>query len=275
MPGATGEAAYAPHGGHRHGGSRGFRGGRGVGTTGEACMPTHTRRKCQRLTKAGQPCQNFAVKGSDFCWMHSLRSSNWPQALILLAAGGVLGFIGSWLVAWMGADVPFQIAHTQVPREVPRLSRFPFRVFEGNNSYDIPTAGTVANMSHGLSLRVTEDRSIFLSAEIRNETGAVVALLRDSRLFVSPGLPYDVNSDLTAFEVVDEHLRPVLQVYRRDAPERLQVNYYVVLSIDPLRVLVCHEGGCSGGLKAEGEEARHELKRMFKYPGYKYPGARL
>lgn len=76
-----------------------------------------------------------------------------------------------------------------------------------------------------LTLRVTEDRFIFLTIEIRNETGAVVALLRDSHLFVSPGLSYDVNSDLTAIEVVDEQLRPVLQVYRRDNPESLQITY--------------------------------------------------
>src|SRR5919198_5961158 len=100
-------------------------------------MTPNIRRRCQRLTRAGKPCQNFAVKGSDFCWPHSLLylSSNWPRDLIFLALGGVLGFMGSWLVAWMGADVPFQVAHTQARREVPRLSTFPFQVLEGNNSY--------------------------------------------------------------------------------------------------------------------------------------------
>ena len=37
-------------------------------TTGQAAT---TQRQCKGTTKAGAPCQSFAVTGSDFCIMHS------------------------------------------------------------------------------------------------------------------------------------------------------------------------------------------------------------
>jgi len=75
------------------------------------------------------------------------------------------------------------------------------------------------------SFRVTEERTILVNGEIRNEIGAVVAEAKDSQLFVLLGADYDVNSDSSAYEIVDEQLRPVLQFYRRDNPETLQINY--------------------------------------------------
>jgi len=74
------------------------------------------------------------------------------------------------------------------------------------------------------SFRVTEERTILVNGEIRNEIGAVVAEAKDSQLFVLLGADYDVNSDSSAYEIVDEQLRPVLQFYRRDNPETLQIN---------------------------------------------------
>ena len=92
------------------------------------------------------------------------------------------------------------------------------------------------------------------------------------------GADYDVNSDRSTFEVVDEQLRPILQFYRRDNPETLQVNYvaYSGRAVgSPVEIFVCHERGCEGGVKAVGEAARHVLQRIFKYPGHQYPGIRL
>jgi hypothetical protein len=184
----------------------------------------------------------------------------------------------------------FHIAHIQAARQVPRLSAFPFWVAQGAGvTQYINGAGTFVPFGNPsdestLKLRATEDRSIFVTMEIRNETGAVVALLRDSHLFVSPGLAYDVNSDLTAIEVVDEQLRPVLQVYRSNNPETLQVNY-VKFEGDPLSMTVCNALGCLIGPEPSGEGADKwskvreskwgQLKRIFEYPGYKYPGVKL
>ena len=41
-----------------------------------------------------------------------------------------------------------------------------------------------------------------------------MAQLKNSRLFVSPGLGYDINADSSAIEAVDPESRPVLQFAR-------------------------------------------------------------
>jgi hypothetical protein len=198
---------------------------------------------------------------------------------VLLSFG--LGFVINDVYFQKSKTFTLKTANIQRLREIPRLNKFPFRISEGNNIFEIGGPRTFSFMKvgpHELSIRVTPERSIFLNVEIRDETGATVAELKDSQLFVLRGVDYDVNSDRSGFEVVDERLLPVLQIYRRDDLETLQVNYVTFFKHAgdrSVRVLVCHEGGCEGGTRAVGGQARNALKRIFRYPGHEYPGVRF
>jgi hypothetical protein len=167
--------------------------------------------------------------------------------------GLVLGLVVSEVYFQKSKTFSRKVTNIQRSREVPKLSKFPFKIAEGTNTYEVGIPGTFELMKlspDALSIRVTPERSLFLNVDIRDAMGAIVAELKDSLLFVLRDVDYDVNSDRSGFEVVDERLLPILQLYRKDNPETLQVNYVAYFKSagdSPVHILVCHEGGCEVG----------------------------
>jgi hypothetical protein len=109
-----------------------------------------------------------------------------------------------------------------------------------------------------------------LSGEIRDPGGRnVVAQLKNSRLFVSPGLAYDINADSSAIEVVDPKLRPVLQ-FARD--EGGLVGWMATYQRSG-EIFLCGDR-CATVSEEEALPVLARQRRIFRYPGYLHPGAR-
>jgi hypothetical protein len=121
------------------------------------------------------------------------------------------------------------------------------------------------------------DGTLWLDGEIRTPNGVVVATLRDSQLFVSPGLGYDVNSDENAIEIVDAYLTPVLQVLKSEGEENLVMNYVSFVhgkDTQTPMAYVCDMTMCGYSNQEEARKRMNSLPRLFRYPGYLHPGAR-
>ena len=159
-------------------------------------------------------------------------------------------------------------AHPTQRFELPSLQADE-RVLIGAVSY-----GKISNNKLNLGDSDYEiDRSpegaFYLSGEIRDRGGNVVAQLKNSHLFVSPGVGYDINADSTAIEIVDSESRPVLQ-FARDGGGLVGWMGTYQKSGD---VFLCGDP-CAAVSEKEALPVLERQQRIFRYPGYLHPGAR-
>ena len=121
---------------------------------------------------------------------------------------------------------------------------------------------------------------IQVTGQIRDRRGTVVATIVDSKLYASPRLGYDLNWDLSAYEVVNPQKRPVLQIQRDDIRKELLMNVFMYRRVGPysdeMEFFVCDSGGCAGfwSVEKRGLERQGRARRIFRYPGYEHPGER-
>lgn len=127
---------------------------------------------------------------------------------------------------------------------------------------------------------MTAEGRVQINGVIRDYEGRVVALLRDSRLYLAPGVErYDVNSDLNTLEVFDSKLGPILQVEASSTRTHLIINFFAfVRSPDgSVQGVGCTwRGGC-GTEPSRGDEGPYfgtGLQQTFKYPAYLHLGQR-
>jgi hypothetical protein len=81
---------------------------------------------------------------------------------------------------------------------------------------------------------------------------------------------WDLNSNLNALEIVNERGNAIFQLYYK-SPSHLVVNAIFYVAGHPSEVFIADEDGLQGvSLPAPGQE--YSLKRIFKYPSWKFPG---
>lgn len=81
---------------------------------------------------------------------------------------------------------------------------------------------------------------------------------------------WDLNSNLNALEIVNERGNAVFQLYYK-SPSHLVMNAIFYVAGHPSEVFIADEDGLQGvSLPAPGQE--YSLKRIFKYPSWKFPG---
>lgn len=177
-----------------------------------------------------------------------------------------------------------RIAHVTRERPLPRIAGNRVQLISGLRAILAPGARGQPFRPHPLHYRVTEDGRLYISGALHDHNGVAVVRLVESRVFVPPGVEYDVNWSRSALEVVNGDTVPVLQVIATADRSGIVVNWVdaVPNSDNPGRYTMWQAwrdqmgaGGLRdtstslpGLIKMPGEP----LEPIFCYPGYKYSG---
>jgi len=233
--------------------------------------------------------------------------------------GFILGVIITEIYAIRSENFSQRLSYQAIQRTVPKIHLTPVIVRIGSVIHLVPPGDrmSISNRSP-YQIEIANDGKLLLHAEIKDASGAIVAIVKDSNIFLLKGMEYDINSDNDAIEVVDEKKQPIFQITRivnddvkpiaqevrdnlkvwekmdRDSratlPARnllkiieknrevLQVFYVSYLFSDNNKqagISIADHIGYSEGPLEKLVDRRRNLKCMFKYPGYLFPGARL
>jgi len=221
----------------------------------------------------------------------------WDVGLLLF--GAIIGGVITLIVSQVYFERSKSLAHVAMQRKIPRLQVLPALFKVGTNLVMLNAPGQhmrISNLSP-YTYEVGKDGTILLAGDVRDIQGRVVAHLRDSNLYVSPGMNYDVNSDMEAIEIVDEQLCPILQLRKLSSDE---INKFALkipalasrpTGAEVLEVYHVAYAFVPGSSKPRAEIADEQgltmtgdlplaltrskgIKRLFEYPGYRKPGVR-
>src|SRR5262245_18580450 len=165
-----------------------------------------TKALCTSLTNDRKACNQPRSGWSRFCWHHQ----PWAEMGLSTVIALLVGVNATWFIALRGSKLTHELAdnlsersiHTQ-NFDLPSL-RSGERVQIGSVSYSDVAHNIVRLGDSEYEIDRSPEGAFSLSGEIRDRGGRnVVAQLKHSRLFVSPGLAYDINADSSAIEVVD------------------------------------------------------------------------
>ena len=241
--------------------------------------PNYKHGQCRLVLKDDRRCSRPAIMGSIFCWSHVSRGNGWLFAIALSALTFLLGIAYSELEGLRASRQELATTNVSRARQLPRVIGLPARIVAGITfSIDAGLEVGATNLSP-YSYRVNDRGEVFINGLIHDKTGVAVAELRDSTLFVPPGLGYDVNSDEGALEVIAPDGKAILQVIRASDGRSLQVNY-VAYTLQPgsdalrLETAIGTEFSMISRVEGNAPPARLPSDPIFRYPGYEYPGIR-
>lgn len=238
---------------------------------------TSSKDLCTSLTADRRPCNSPRFGWSSFCWYHQ----PWPEIGLATVIALLVGVNATWFIAVrMGQwtrELTARISDVSTREPSHRAADFELPNLKPGERIQIGAVG-YRNLSHEVvrlgdsdyELDHSPDGGFSLSGEIRERGGRnVVAQLKNSRLFVSPGLGYDINADANALEVVDPESHPVLQFARDENGLVGWVGTYQKSG----EVLLCGNP-CATASEAEALPILARQHRIFRYPGFLHPGAR-
>ena len=237
---------------------------------------TNSKDLCTSLTKDRRPCNHRRFGWSRFCWNHQ----PWAEVGLATVISLLVGVNAAWFIALRGAQWTREIAesfggsrdetpHVAQNFELPSLHAGE-RLMIGPVSYGNVSRHMLTLGDSDYEIDRSAEGAFYLSGEIRDRGGRnVVAQLKNSRLFVSPGLGYDMNADSSAIEVVDPEARPVLQFARDEGGLVGWIGTYQKSG----EVLLCGNP-CAAISEKDALPLLQHQRRIFQYPGYLHPGAR-
>jgi hypothetical protein len=237
---------------------------------------SNPERLCSSLTNDRNPCNAPRFGWTRFCWHHQ----PWPEIGLSTVIALFVGVNATWFIALRGQqwtreavrsleEATNEAAHPTRRFEIPSLQPDE-RVLIGSVSYGKVSHDKLTLGDSDYEIDRSPEGAFYLSGEIRDRGGRnVVAQLKNSRLFVSPGLAYDFNADSSAIEVVDPESRPVLQFARDEDGLVGWIGTYQKSG----EVFVCGDP-CATVSEKEALPALARQRRIFLYPGYLHPGAR-
>jgi hypothetical protein len=224
---------------------------------------------CTSLTKDRRPCDSRRFGWSRFCWHHQ----PWTEVGLATVIALFVGVNATWFIALRGAEFTRKITESLGGSLTPNFDLPSLhagdRVAIGSVSYDNVSRNVLTLGDSDYEIDRSPEGTFYISGEIRDRGGRnVVAQLKNSRLFVSPGLEYDMNADSSAIEVVDPDSRPILQ-FTRD--ERGLVGWMGTYQKSGA-VFVCGNP-CAAVSEKDALPVLNRQRRIFQYPGYLHPGA--
>jgi hypothetical protein len=154
-------------------------------------------------------------------WIHRMARTPMVRDVCFLILGAVIGGVITWVFSQVYFERSRSLVHVAMQRKIPQLQTLPAFFKVGTNLVLLNGPGQrmkISNISP-YTYEVSRDGTILLAGEVKDIQGRVVAHLQDSNLYVSPGMNYDVNSDMEAIEIVDEKLQPILQLRKLSADE--------------------------------------------------------
>ena len=237
-------------------------------------------RQCRMITKGGKQCKHPRLKGSLFCWIHLFPGHGLKFSVSLALVMLVLGGLISWgITEYYSSKSESSMFSALSPKEVwqlPVLNKIPATVVSGG-IIEIGPGSTFGDVDIGPYLySVTEDGKLLINGILWGKDGAVVVVVNNSKVFFPLGSEYDVNSDISAFEAVDAHGQPVLQMWIAD--EVLHVDYvaYVYDYTGSPVFEITSIGTDYQIILVEPDTKPSHLPGppIFRYPGYKFPTMR-
>jgi len=242
----------------------------------EVSTLSNPERLCTSLTNDRNPCNAGRFAWTRFCWHHQ----PWAEVGLSTVLALFVGVNATWFIALRGQQWTGEAVRSL--EEATGAAAYPTKRFEiptlqpderisiGGVSYEKVSHDKLALGDSDYEIDRSPEGAFYLSGEIRDRGGRnVVAQLKNSRLFVAPGLAYDFNADARAIEVVDPESRPVLQ-FARD--ENGLVGWTVTYQKSG-EVFVCGNP-CAAVSEQEALPLLNRQRRIFRYPGYLHPGAR-
>ena len=242
----------------------------------EVSTLSNPKQLCTSLTNDRNPCNDRRFGWTRFCWHHQ----PWPEIGLSTAIALFVGVNAIWFIALRGqqwtreavrslGETTDEAAHPTQRFELPSLQADE-RVLIGAVSYDKVSHNKITLGDSDYEIDRSPEGAFYLSGEIRDRGGRnVVAQLKNSRLFVSPGVAYDINADASAIEVVDPESRPVLQFFRDGDGLVGWMGTYQKSG----EVFLCGNP-CAAVSEKEALPVLEHQRRIFRYPGYLHPGAR-
>jgi len=176
--------------------------------------------QCTRVKKNGSPCTRHAMKWSEFCWQHSPREV-WIPSVACMVVGVILGLLISVAASEVSQLAGQRTVNLERGRTIPMIGRFPFILSNGGGYQIVAGPGYYPPGVEGrpFSVMVGPDRTIRVYGEIRGQSGIIFVQAEGEFVRALPGGGYDINSDRTAIEVVDEKQMPVFQLRIRSHTE--------------------------------------------------------
>jgi hypothetical protein len=211
-------------------------------------------------------------------WSHDLRSRKF-----------IIQFIASCIIAaaffLLGVkcnDMKSKsMTHVAAPRKIPQIKEFPATLTIGTESFVITKRNQPIKLTSvsPYTIELGKDGNLLVNGQIKDREGRVVSHIKDSELYVSPGLNYDVNSDMDAIEIVDQQLNVVFQIFitSSDASKSISLTYrsFSFLPNNPNPVMeTADDKGRRVTAILSPEDRMKGVKRLFEYPGYEKPGLR-
>lgn len=238
---------------------------------------THKHKPCRWVKDDGQPCKNYQWLKTEFCWLHILRAVNWTALAISVLLGFVCGIVTSEL--YFQRSKNFQLDQNYKARKVAMPKVFyPTYFTEGGITSKIagPTVLHAINFTP-LLLEFDYTGQIRCFGEIRDSLGRVAIGFHDDAMWQNTQLNYDINSDASALEVVNDDLFPVFQLYKDTSDGSIQVNYVHYEVTGPSKykpVIVCSPSGTVSTDSKHMNMFTGSISRIFEYPGFKNSGVR-
>ena len=238
---------------------------------------TNSKDLCTSLTHDRRPCNHSRFGWSRFCWKHQ----PWTEVGLSTVISLLVGVNATWFIALRGSqwtrEATSRLSEGSTNKssrptrnlELPSLHDGE-RVLIGSVSYGTMSQSVLRLGDSDYEIDRSPDGTFSLSGEIRDRGGRnVVAQLKNSRLFVSPGLGYDMNADSSAIEIVDPEARPVMQFARDEGGLVGWMGTYQKSG----EVFVCGNP-CETVSDKEALPILTRQHRIFRYPGYRHPGER-
>ena len=238
------------------------------------------KRRCCFVTNAGTPCTRNAFSGSSFCWWHCVRGRDWGMFWFGVGISVLIAFAVSGFFYFKAERDNIRRASLYRPRVLSLRASFPLRFFEGSAVMYVTSPLTVMMTNRSpFRVTITGQGEVLFNGDLRDNSGDVVAEIRNSTLQLIDGSRYDVNSDSRGFEVVDKEGVPVLQLYFADASSMLRLNYvtYVPKSDrKSVQLIYCNRLRCYFGPVDDNEVAvaRQDMEPVFRYPSSQFFGQR-
>lgn len=111
-----------------------------------------------------------------------------------------------------------------------------------------------------------ENNRLLFDVEILDKNNSVVCEIVRNEWKFNPNGKYDKNHRINAFEIVDENLRPMLQIF-------LETNNTIIINglmEDNDNLVIFSVKGT--GLNPNPDKLAESIVRLFKYPSDKFPG---
>lgn len=237
-------------------------------------------RQCRMITKGGKLCKRPRLKESLFCWIHMFPGHGLKFSVSLALVMLVLGGLISWGImehySSKSESSMFSALHPKEVWQLPVLHKVPATVVSGG-IIEIRPGSTFGDVDIGPYIySVTEDGELLVNGILWDKDGDVVAVVTNSKLFFPLDSEYDVNSDGSAFEVVDPSGQLILQIWIAD--DALHVDYvaYVHDFTGSPVFEITSIGTDYRIIRVDPDTKPSHLPGppIFRHPGYKFPSVR-